>query len=1036
MRSFIDFSLGRPRTILMMFFLILVTGTLSFMTIPRESSPDIPIPIINVYVHHEGISPEDSERLLVLPLEKELQGIEGIKELEATALHSSASLTIEFETDVDLDKALADVRDKVNLAKSKLPDGTDEPIIKEVTINDAKPIITAIISGEMPERTLVKIAREIKDELEARKQILEVDIAGDREEVIDVIVDPLKLESYGLVPQDVISLVSQNNQLVAAGNMDTGKGRFSIKVPAVYKTPADILSQPVKVDGDRVVTFGDIATVLSTFKEGGGYARLNGRSSIALEVKKRTGENIIEAVQITRLIIDEALKQAPDNLNVEYIGDEANEVIGMVNDLQNNVLSAVILVVIVVIGALGGRTAFLVGIAIPGSFLSGILILAIMGMTINMVVLFSLIMAVGMLVDGAIVVTEYADRRMAEGINKKQAYHEASRKMAWPIIASTATTLAAFLPLMFWPGFMGEFLKFLPLTLISTLASSLVMALVFIPTIGALIGRPRKLEGEEQKSMVAIEEGNWEHLKGFTSHYLKALMFAIANPGKTLATIFLTVIGIFWAYSESSPGVEFFPDVDTNYIVVSVKVKSGNLSIDEKDEILKDIESRILGIDAIDSLYSRTGDDQTIGTLRVNLVDWHYRDVTLAYAQEIERRLAPLSGLDIIVERLKDGPPQAKPLELVIRSTDLNVLYAAVEEARHIIEEQGTFINVEDTGQAPGYEWRLDVDRKEAARFGADVATTGSMVQLVTSGLTVGSYRPDDADDEVDIRIRFPESDRHLESIDHLRLMTATGLVPISNFTERSVTPKLDNIKRVDGKRTITVTAEMKDGELLTQQLPILNEALAESVIMKSVNFEYHGEQEEQKESGEFLVKAFAIALFVMAMILVTQFNSFYQAALIMSAVILATGGVFLGLMITGQNFGLIMCGIGVISLAGIVVNNNIVLIDTYNTLRKEGMTATDAVLRTGVQRLRPVLLTTVTTILGLMPMVLSMNINLFEHSIDIGAPSTQIWNQLSTSIAGGLTFATLLTLIATPCFLVISGRRQDRNALKALAQE
>lgn len=342
--------------------------------------------------------------------------------------------------------------------------------------------------------------------------------------------------------------------------------------------------------------------------------------------------------------------------------------------------------------------------------------------------------------------------------------------------------------------------------------------------------------------------------------------------------------------------------------------------------------------------------------------------------------------------------------------------------------DMGGFTNLEDDGPTPGYEWRIDVDRAEAARYGADVSSAGGLIRLVTSGLTVGSYRPDDSNDEVDIRIRFPESDRHMDSIDQLRLMTPAGLVPINNFTTRKIAPRIDSIKRLDGKRTVTISADVAEGILLNNLLPELGNRLDALSVPEEVRVTIKGQNEDQQESGQFLLKAFTIALFVMALILVTQFNSFYQAFMIMSAVVLSTGGVLLGLLLAGKPFGIVMCGIGVISLAGIVVNNNIVLIDTYNILRIRGLRAEEAVLRTGAQRLRPVMLTTITTILGLMPMVLSTNIDLFNHQLEIGGPTAQWWNQLSTAIAGGLAFATVMTLILTPCLLIIGGVRQDRN--------
>ncbi|WP_419536168.1 efflux RND transporter permease subunit [Endozoicomonas sp.] len=1028
MRSLIAASLMRTRTVMMLLALILVTGLASYLTIPKESSPDITIPVIYISVSHEGISPEDAERLLVLPLENELRAIEGVKELKATASQSHASITLEFIAGLDTDEVLADVRDKVNLAKSKLPQDTDEPIINQISFASMEPVITAVLSGNLPERALVKIARELRDELESRKQILEVDIAGDREEVVDVIIDPLKLESYGLVPADVINLVSQNNQLVAAGNLDNGKGRFSVKVPAVYKTAADILSQPVKADGDRVITFGDIASVLSTFKDGGGYARMNGKNSIALEIKKRPGENIIETVGLAKAIIAEGQKLSPKTLNVDYVGDQSVDVVDMVNDLQNSVLAAIILVVTVIVGALGFRSAVLAAIAIPGSFLTGILIIAMMGLTINMVVLISLMMAVGMLVDGAIVVTEYADRKMSEGVARKQAYQEASLRMAWPIIASTATTLAAFFPLMFWPGIMGEMMTYLPLTLIATLSASLVMALIFIPTIGSLIGKPRKLSELEKRSITEAETGDLQNVPGWAGVYIRTLSKAIQHPLKILFSGMAMVAVIYFAFISFGKGFEFFPDVDTNNIMVKVRVNSSNLSIDEKDEILRKVETILLRQPELKTLYARTGDNQEVGTIRLNMVDWKYRRKAALVAEEINQKLSHFAGLDITVERRKDGPPQGKPLELVISANDLDVLHETVGKVRTVLAGIDGFTNLEDDGPTPGYEWRIDVDRAGAARYGADVSSAGGLVRLVTSGLTVGSYRPDDSSDEVDIRIRFPESDRHLESIDQLRLMTQSGLVPINNFTTREIAPKVDSIKHLDGKRTVSVGANLAEGALLNDLLPELKAKLDTLDVPQEVSFTIKGQNEDQQESSQFLIKAFAIALFVMAMILVTQFNSFYQAFLIMSAVVLSTGGVLLGLLVAGKPFGIVMCGIGVISLAGIVVNNNIVLIDTYNLLRKQGMKAEEAILRTGAQRLRPVMLTTITTILGLMPMVLSTNIDLFNHRLEIGGPTAQWWNQLSTSIAGGLAFATLLTLVLTPCLLVIAGRRQDRK--------
>lgn len=1031
MHAVIKLFLSRSRTVLMFFVLLLTLGTLSYITIPKEAAPDVPIPVVYISVSYEGISPEDSERLLILPLEKELRGIAGIKEMTSTASQSHAAITIEFVAGLDISEAIADVRDKVNQAKSKLPEGSDEPVIKQITIASMEPVVTVILSGEMPERTLIQIARKIRDVLEGRKEILEVSIGGDREDVIDVVIDPLKLESYSLVPSDIVNLVSSNNKLVAAGNVDNGNGRFAVKVPAVYKTPADILGQPVKADGDRVITFADVATVRNTFKDGGSYASMNGEPSVSLEVKKRPGENIIETIDVTKAIVAEARRQAPDNLRVHYAKDQSQDVRLMLLDLQNNVLSAVILVVIVILGALGLRSSVLVGLAIPGAFLTGILMIGLFGLTINMIVLFALIMSVGMLVDGAIVVTESADRKMSEGLSKRDAYLKASLRMSWPITASTATTLAAFFPLMFWPGMMGEFMMYLPLTLIATLSASLVMALIFIPCIGMLIGKPRVLSRTESINIKASDTGDLSTMVGMSGGYTRLLSVALRYPGKVVLTGFLLVFSVYWTFGKIGHGVEFFPSVETNYARISVMANSSNYSIDEKHKVARQVEQRLLDMPAIRDIYTRTGENQTIAVLSITLQDWQFREPAPLVMEQIKERLSVFAGLDILVNRQKDGPPSGAPLSLTLYSENLTHLNDSMRAVEQILRNDPRVVNIEHNGSTPGYEWQMNIDRTLAARFGADVTTTGSMIRMVTSGLTVGSYRPDNSNDEVDIRIRFPEQDRHLESIDQLRLMTASGLVPISLFTERTIANKLDNINHTDGLRSVEIGGELTEGEQLNRVLPDIFAAIKAANLPDSVTVEVKGEQADLEESQEFLVKAFAVALFVMAMILVSQFNSFYQALLIMSAVVLSTGGVFIGLLITEQPFGIVMSGIGVISLAGIIVNNNIVLIDTYNMQRARGMDATQAVLRTGAQRLRPVMLTTITTVLGLLPMVLSANIDLFAHKIDIGAPSTQMWNQLSVAIASGLTFATVLTLFITPCLLVIRGRRQDRKASK-----
>ncbi|CAK3043995.1 efflux RND transporter permease subunit [Vibrio crassostreae] len=1021
MYSIIDAALSRARTMLSLLALILVAGVITYITIPKESSPDITIPIIYVSVGHQGISPTDAERLLVRPIEQELRSIEGVKEMTATAAEGHASVVLEFNVGVDLTKAMADVRDAVDLAKPKLPEDSDEPTVNEVTLASEQPVLSVVLFGTVPERTIVQIAREVGDELESYRQILEVDIAGDREDIVEIIVDPLLMESYSLDQADIYNLIALNNRVVAAGFVDTGYGRFSVKVPSVFNSLKDVLELPIKVDGKQVVTFGDVATVRRAFRDPESFARLDGKSAVVLDIKKRAGENIIETVELVKAVMAGAQQQAewPNNLLVKYTWDESKDVKVMLNDLQNNILSAIILVVIVIIAILGVRTALLVGISIPGSFLTGLLVLSVFGLTVNIVVLFSLIMAVGMLVDGAIVVTEFADRRMQEGEGRKAAYRDAAKRMAWPITASTATTLAAFAPLLFWPDVTGEFMKFLPLTLIATLTASLIMALLFVPVLGGLIGKPQYVSSQSQARMVALHNGDFSQATGLTKAYYHTLSIAIKHPFKILCSAILLAVAVGFTYSKAGLGAEFFPEVDPPFF--NVKVRShGDLSIQEKDDIMRDIEQMMLNHDEFDTVYTRTGGDDQIGLISITPVDWQYRRSVKAIIDELKVQTDQYAGVEIEYKFPDAGPPVENDLVIELSAKTPEQLNQAAKIVRNWADGNQALTNISDTASKDGIDWKVDIRRDDAARFAADATLVGNTVQFVTNGLKIGDYLPDDSSEEVDILVRYPDDKRDIGRFDQLRVKTPAGLVPITNFAQVVPDHKQDTIKRLDGKRVVNIMADMEEGYNLALELPKIEQALSELGLPSSVEFRIRGQNEEQENSSAFLQTAFLVALAVMALILITQFNSFYQAFLILSAVLFSTVGVFVGLLIFQRPFGIVMSGIGVIALAGIVVNNNIVLIDTYNQLIKRGLDKRDAILRTGVQRLRPVMLTTVTTILGLMPMVLEMNIDLINQKIEFGAPSTQWWSQLATAIAGGLAFATVLTLVLTPCLLML----------------
>ncbi|MGR3630413.1 MAG: efflux RND transporter permease subunit [Sulfitobacter sp.] len=1030
MNALIDAAFSRARVVILSLVMILAVGAYAYIGIPKESSPEIPIPTLYVSTSLEGISPEDSERLLVEPLETELSAITGLKQITSNGAEGHASVQLEFEPGFDSDEALDKVREGVDRAKSDLPEDATDPVVTE--INTALvPILTAILSGPVPERTLNTISEELKDAIEGLSGVLEVDVGGERTELLEVLIDPTVFETYNISFEELISQINRNNRLIAAGAIESGAGRLVLKVPGLIENVEDVMSLPIKVRGDTVVTFADVAAIRRTFKDPTGFARIDGQPALALEIKKRSGANIIETVAAVRELIDEMRAEWPDSITVKYTQDESEQVQDMLSDLEANVIAAVILVMIVIVWALGVRSALLVGLAIPGAFLAGVTALWVMGYTMNLVVLFSLILVVGMLVDGAIVTTELADRRLQEGHAPRAAYAHAAKRMAWPIIASTATTLSVFFPLLFWTGTVGEFMKFLPITVILTLTASLFMALVFIPVVGGIIGKRPPQSAKDKATLFAAEQGDPRDLKGFTGGYVKLLQFAILRPWITLILAIAMLMGGFTAYAQFGNGITFFPEVEPDFAQVQVRARD-NFSIYEQDALVRQVEQRLFAYDEIASVYARTGSSNRdsadlIGTIQVEFTEWDERRTAAMIGEEIRTEMAAIPGIDVQVQTASNGPSAGKPVNLRVQAHDPEVQQQLVDQIREKMADIGGFTDVTDSRPLPGVEWRIAVNRSEAARFGADISTLGQAVQLLTRGITVADYRPDDAEGSIDINVRFPSDERTLEELQSLRVPTSAGLVPISNFVTFEPSPRTGTITRVDQERVVTIEANVAPGVLVNDQTVALRSAIDAMDLPPGVEASFAGEAEDQQESMIFLAGAFITAIFLMFVILVIQFNSFYQAFVVMSAIVFSIAGVLFGLLITGRPFGVVMGGIGVIALAGIVVNNNIVLIDTYNDLKKAGLSPLEAALRTGAQRLRPVVLTSVTTALGLMPMVIGLNINFFTREIVYGAPSTQWWTELSSAIAGGLVVATVLTLVVTPAMLMLGEKKAKR---------
>lgn len=1035
MESIIQAALGRSRTILSLLVFLLIAGAYAYNNIPKESSPDVNIPILYVSMSLEGISPDDSERLLLRPMEQELSSIDGVKEMRATGYLGGGFVILEFEAGFDKDAAMDDVQKAVDKAKGNLPDTIDrDPEVTEVNFS-LFPVLIVTLSGDIPERTLVKIAQNLQEKIEGIGTVLEANIAGDSEELVEILVDPLLLESYGLKGSDILQFFARSNKLVAAGNLDTGVGRFAIKVPGLFESANDIMDMPLRTEGDSVIRVRDVAEIRQTFKDADNFARINGERAVALNIVKRTGENIIETIEAVRAVVDQEKTYWPEGVKVVYTLDESDDIRTRLSDLQNNMISAVLLVMVVIIATMGVRAAGLVGVAIPASFLSGVLIIYLMGLTVNVVVLFGLILSVGMLVDGAIVVTEFADRKISEGMDKVDAYGEAAKRMAWPITASTATTLAAFAPLLFWPGMVGQFMQYMPITLIAVLGSSLVVALIFVPVMGSIFGRNKIKQGAAENIVArADSEEDLKSLKGPIQIYLGILKVALRIPGLILLSTVLLLIGVQVLYGFLGRGVEFFPNIEPKAASILIHAR-GNLSVYEQDALVSEVEARILDVEGIKVFYTESGKqnaqgnqdiaEDVIGKVTLEFIDWDKRAPATEILQTIRDRTKNIAGIHVETQEQEEGPPSGKDIQIEIGSRFPETLNPAVEKIVGLLEADKDVIDLEDSRPLPGIEWELEVDRAQASKFGIDISLIGDYVRMITNGLKVTDYRPDGAEDEVDIVIRHSRAERTLDQLDQIRIETAQGSVPISNFVKRVPKPAVGTINRTEQHRVFIVKSNLKDGVNINDKVVAFKKYLSDNIDQfdPRVQIYFTGEDADQQEAQQFLMKAFVIALFAMAVILVTQFNSFYSAFLILFAVIMSTIGVMMGLLITQQPFGIVMSGIGVIALAGIVVNNNIVLIDTFDTHIKRGLSVRDAILVTGAQRLRPVLLTTVTTILGLMPMALQLNIDFIARDVSIGAPSTQWWVQLSTAIVFGLSFSTILTLIVTPSALMFRAK-------------
>ena len=1027
MIGIVDFALSKAKTTLALALVIIIAGSYARSSLGVAAEPNIQLPLVSVSVFLDGASPSDASRLIARPLETRLRSVPGIKELSSTARLSYARIVAEFEVGYDIDTALNDIKQAVEEVKFKLPREAEDPQIREYSFA-MFPVMNLSLVGSASLRQKVFIARELQDRLEAISEVLGADLEGAPEEVLEGVIDKSKMETYGITLRQLYTAISNNNVIIPGGSQDTGSGRFNIEVPSIFETAEDVYNIPIKVTQDAVVTLSDIGEIRRTFKDYSSFAKVNGEDAVTLEIRLRVGANALDAKAEIMKVKEEFEATLPPNLSIVRTNDETVWAEVMISELEGNIITAIFLVMVLVIASMGLRVGLLVGLSIPFCFLLTFVILKMVGMEFNFLVMMGLLLGLGMLIDGAIVVTEYADRKISEGLDRKEAYRLASKRMFYPILSSTATTIAAFTPLIFWPGFTGQFMSYLPRTVFIVLSASLVYAMIVTPVVGSIFGQRKStlVSGESEQTGEVIFDK-------ISSVYGKALKKFVKNPGETLiAVVMLLWFFGFAMYGNFNKGTLYFAEVEPVVAEISIRAR-GNFSANESKEIMEVVEAKILEVPDIENLYLTTGSQwfnsggDTMARGFMEVVDSKYRDRTgYDVIDQVKEVTSNIPGIIVEVTPQEGGPSFGSPIELGIFGDN----EAAVARTTEMIEQymKNDVIGLANIGSTLPYsliEWRVDVDKQKAAQLGVSISDIGALVQMLTNGFKVGEYRPDDSKDEIEIRARFSSQMRSLSGVEDLKVNSINGLIPISTFIKLVPTENRQSVVRRNGKFFHEIGLATASEFLVSEKVQEMREWISKQEFEKGITTKFRGMQEETEEVTEFLGVAAITALALMLILLVTQFNSFYQSALVLSAVFMSIVGVLIGLLITGKPFSTTMTGIAIVALSGIVVNNNIVLIDTFNRLKEEfpSLSREEVVIKTCRQRLRPILLTTATTIFGLMPLAMGLSIDVIGREIIVGSRVVGWWGALASSIVFGLAFSTVLTLIFTPAALIIPSR-------------
>ncbi|MBW2051571.1 MAG: efflux RND transporter permease subunit [Deltaproteobacteria bacterium] len=1022
-------ALKRQSTVLLLLVLIVIIGVYCYLTLPRESFPDINIPYIFINTPYEGVAPSDIETLLTMPIERKLKGLNGVKEIRSTSAEGLSTVAVEFYPEEDIDDVLQKVRDKVEQAKPDLPtDLLIDPQITEVNFSDF-PVMRVILSGPFSLRRLKTIADHFEDLFEAVPGVLDVTLSGGLDREIHVEFDLDRVAAYNVPFSSLITAVQRGNVNMPGGSMDIGPSKYTIRTPEEFKDPSEIFSLVAFVRNGKPIYLRDLAFIRDSYADPQTRARINGEKSVTLAIQKRSGENILEISDEIRRIVEDTRPSLPPALKIDLTSDMADDVRLMISDLENNILSGLILILVVIFVFIGGRSAVIAALAIPYSMLLTFGLLIGFDITLNMVVLFGLMLALGMLVDNAIVIVENIYRHMQQGSSRQEAALIGVEQVAWPVITSTMTTLGAFLPLLFWQGIMGQFMKYIPITLIMALSSSLFVALVISPVLSA---RYQKIKNRK------AEKSNPGRQPLIRRIYLRILRLALNHRLIVALISIILLLGSVISFGLFGNGVGFFPSTEPQRANVYIKAPVGT-NLDASDKIVKQVEQIaseyedaryvISNIGAVGgNPFARGGSGTHISRVVLDFKDFNERSrpATEIINELREKVIAKVKSAEIQVEGEEHGPPTGAAVNLEISGPDIAVLGELAARIRKLIQDVPGLVDLKDDFVESKPEIRVRVDKEKAALFGLDTYTIAYTIKAAINGVKVGTFRQEN--DEYPIMARLPERDR--QSLESMKRITVSGPrgepIPLTSVASISLASGYGAITRINQKRVVTVSGD-SCGRSSNECIKEIRQRLADFKLPPGYSYKFTGEQQEQRDATSFLSKAFVAALFLIFIILVSQFNSIVTPLIVLTSVLLSLIGVFLGLVICRLPFMVTMTGIGIISLAGVVVNNAIVLIDYYNQLLARGLTSREALENAGLVRFRPVMLTAVTTILGLMPMATGVSFNFRRFAWEIGSESSQMWSHMAIAVIFGLTVATVLTLIVVPVLCSLAHSVQSR---------